>query len=66
MVRLFVAWPGVEPSRGVYNQSYLNVCVLFVGVCPCYVLDYLWMCGCLHLHQCWESAVVFKSIISAW
>ena len=25
MVRLFVAWPGVEPKRGQYNQTYLEV-----------------------------------------
>jgi endoglycosylceramidase len=25
VVRLGMMWPGVEPSRGVYNQSYLNV-----------------------------------------
>ena len=25
MVRLFVAWPGVEPRRGKYNQTYLEV-----------------------------------------
>jgi endoglycosylceramidase len=25
VVRLFVAWPGVEPVRGAYNYTYLNV-----------------------------------------
>ena len=25
MVRLFVAWPGVEPKRGQYNRTYLEV-----------------------------------------
>ena len=24
-VRLFVAWPGVEPRKGVYNTTYLQV-----------------------------------------
>ena len=24
VVRLYVAWPGVEPSRGKYNASYLD------------------------------------------
>lgn len=25
VVRLYVAWPGVEPVRGQYNTSYLQV-----------------------------------------
>ena len=25
VVRLYVAWPGVEPVRGQYNMSYLQV-----------------------------------------
>ena len=25
VVRLYVAWPGVEPSRGEYNMTYLQV-----------------------------------------
>lgn len=24
-VRLYVAWPGVEPSKGAYNNTYLDV-----------------------------------------
>ena len=24
-VRLYVAWPGVEPTKGVYNLTYLKV-----------------------------------------
>ena len=51
VIRLFVAWPGVEPTRGVYNQSYLNVRVLFVGVCPCYMLlVYLWICVYVYVY----------------
>ena len=25
VVRLYVAWPGLEPTRGQYNTSYLQV-----------------------------------------
>ena len=27
VVRLYVAWPGVEPAEGIYNSTYLDVCV---------------------------------------
>ena len=25
VVRLYVAWPGVEPAEGIYNSTYLDV-----------------------------------------
>ena len=28
VVRLYVAWPGVEPQRDQYNMTYLNVSML--------------------------------------
>ncbi len=30
VVRLYVAWPGVEPSKGVYNDTYLDVRVNYL------------------------------------
>ena len=27
VVRLYVAWPGVEPEEGLYNETYLDVSV---------------------------------------
>lgn len=32
VVRLYVAWPGVESSKGVYNHTYLDVLSDFVDV----------------------------------
>lgn len=29
VVRLYVAWPGVEPVRGQYNMTYLQVYALY-------------------------------------
>lgn len=31
MVRLYVAWPGVEPAEAVYNNTYLDVSVLIAS-----------------------------------
>ncbi|XP_064387797.1 endoglycoceramidase-like [Halichondria panicea] len=32
VVRLYVAWPGLEPSKGSYNSTYLDVLADFVDV----------------------------------
>ena len=34
VVRLYVAWPGLEPSKGSYNSTYLDVraCILIYRI----------------------------------
>lgn len=36
VVRLYVAWPGVEPVRGQYNMSYLQV-IINNSLCACFI-----------------------------